>query len=96
MASREASFRVTFVVAVAVSVCGSSSLFHFLQILAHGTIAAEIEIMVCRLKAKMGCGGARVWLVQQEGTPIQLLNDDKQMRRGKFHARCVEGRIMLM
>lgn len=56
IASREASFRVTFVVVVvvvAVSVCDSSSLLHFLQKLAQGMVAAEIEIVVCRLRAQM-------------------------------------------
>jgi hypothetical protein len=49
-ASRDASLRVTFVVVVVVSACGSSSLFHFLQRLADSLIVAEIESVVCRLK----------------------------------------------
>lgn len=69
--SRDASLRVTFVVVVVVvvSVCGSSSLFHFLLKLACNSIVAEIEIVVCRLKSRDG----HEWLVQQERTPSRLL-----------------------
>lgn len=84
-ASRDASLRVTLVVVVVVSVCGSSSLFHFLLRLACGPIVAEIEIVVCRLKAmdeRVTGWVHRKWLVQQERTPSQHFNDDNQQGAG--------------
>lgn len=52
-ASRDASLRFTFVVVLVVSVCGSSSLFHFLLRLAFSSIEAAIEIGVYRLKSSI-------------------------------------------
>lgn len=64
-ASRDASLRVTFVVVVVVSACGSSSLFHFLYRLARGSIVAENEIVVCSLTSRPWMMVPRKWLAQQ-------------------------------